>query len=140
MMEDSPGKEHPESIGESGCRESLKSTTLDQYLRAEQAPTLQTFSVCRNNNSEFCRVPGELTADGKFGVGNRVEGHDNFLGSWVVTSNSYVIFSTTKRVDVGEIKELTNDSVKRVLFSLDGRDYLLVVQGGTHLDVYELKE
>jgi hypothetical protein len=140
LIEDSPGKEHPESIDESGCRGTLKSITLEQYLQEWKAPSNPKFAACQNNRSEFCRVPGEFTADGKFGVGDRSEGHDNIFGSWVITSSSYVIFSTSKRIDIGEIKEPTNDSVRRALFSIDGRDYLLVVQGGTHLDVYELKE
>jgi len=140
MIEDSPGKEHPEIMSESECRESLRSMTLDQYLREGQTPSIQKFTVCQNNSAEFCRVPGDFTPDGKFGVGDRIEGHDNIFGSWVVTSNSYVVFSTAKGIDVSEIKEPTNDSVKRALMSLNGQNYLLVVQGGTHLDVYELKE
>jgi hypothetical protein len=140
LIEDSPGKEHPESIDESGCRESLKPMTLGQYFQEWSPPTSQKFAACQNNSAEFCRVPGEFTPDGKFGVGDRSEGHDNIFGSWVITSSSYVIFSTSKNMDIGEIKEPTNDSVRKALLSMDGRDYLLVVQDGTHLDVYELNE
>jgi hypothetical protein len=139
-VEDSPSRQHPEPITESECRESLKSMTLEQYLREGRFPSAQKSSACENNSAEFCRIPGEFTADGKFGVGDRSDGHDNFLGSWVTTSYSYVIFSASKRVDVGEIKEPTNDSLRRALVPLNGRDYLIVVQGGTHLNVYELRE
>jgi hypothetical protein len=140
LIEDSPGKENPESIDESGCRESVKPMTLEQYFQEWGSPASQKSAACQNNSAEFCRVPGEFTADGRFGVGDRTEGHDNIFGSWVITSSSYVIFSASKNMDIGEIKEPTNDSVRKALLSIDDRDYLLVVQGGTHLDVYELKD
>jgi hypothetical protein len=41
---------------------------------------------------------------------------------------------------VARIKEPTNDSFRTSLTFLDGRNYLLVIQGGTHLMVYDLSD
>jgi hypothetical protein len=140
-IEDSPGKRHPQAIPNSNCNEALTSTTLSDYLRDEEPHFNPKTKACANNSSEFCKVPAEeFTADGKFGVGLRSEGHDNFFGSWVFTSETLIVFSTSRAVDIGEIKEPTDDSWKEKLIALEGRDFLLTIQSGTHLTVYELRD
>lgn len=147
---DSPTKQHLQATTPKQCSDTIGSRSLADYLSEgqRQYPANQTVrrprtlgsKVCENNQSEFCRWPGEFTADGRFGVALRTEGHDNFWGSWIVTSNSYIIFSTSRRADIAEIKEPTNDSFRSALTSMGGRDYLLVLQSGTHLTVYELQD
>lgn len=140
-IEDSPGKRHPQAIPDSKCNEALTSTTLGDYLRDEEPHFKPRAKACENNSSEFCKVPEEeFTVDGKFGVGLRSEGHDNIFGSWVFTSETLIVFSTSRAVDIGEIEEPTNDSFKEQLVSLEGRDFLLTIQSGTHLTVYELRD
>ena len=139
-IEDSPGKQHPQPTTEKECREILKTRELSDYLREGEVPSRQKVKVCENNNSEFCHIPGEFTADGKFGVGTRSEGHDNIFGSYVTTRSSFIVFSSARGVDIGEIKEPTNDSFRKKLTSLGGRDYLLVIESGTHLMAYELRD
>jgi hypothetical protein len=136
---DSPGKEHPKATTIKECSEIIGSRSLADYLNEGQSRPAARPDVCENNQSEFCRWPGELTPDSQFGVALRTEGHDNFWGSWVVTSNSYIIFSTSRRADIGEIKEPTDDSFQRAVTSVDGHDYILVLQSGTHLTAYELQ-
>jgi hypothetical protein len=137
---DSPNAEHPEPTSINECRKLLNSTTLKKYLGQEPNSITSMSDVCKNNDADFCHLRGEFTADGRFGVADHVEGHDNFLGNWVATKYSLVIFSTAKRMDIDEIKEPTNDSVEKALTSIGGHDYLLVMRGGRHLDVYELRE
>lgn len=139
-IEDLPGKRYPQPTTDKECHEILKTRALGDYLHEGQVLSAQSVKVCENNNSEFCHIPGELTADGKFGVGHRSDGHDNFFGSWMTTSNSYVIFSASQGIDIGEIKEPTNDSFHDSLAFVRGQDYLLVLQSGTHLLVYELQD
>jgi hypothetical protein len=140
-IEDSPGKRHPQAIPNSNCNEALTSTTLSDYLRDEEPHFNPKTKACENNSSEFCKVPAEeFTSDGKFGVGLRSEGHDNIFGSWVFTSETLIVFSTSRAADMGEIKEPTDDSWKEKLIALEGRDFLLTIQGGTHLTVYELRD
>jgi len=136
---DSPGKEHPQPTTARECSEIIGSRSLADYLNEGQRRPAAKPDVCENNQSEFCRWAGELTPDSQFGVALRTEGHDNFWGSWVVTSNSYIIFSTSRRADIGEIKEPTDDSFQSALTYIDGHDYLLVLQSGTHLTAYELQ-
>jgi hypothetical protein len=139
-IEDSPGKQYPQPTTDKECQGILKTRALADYLHEGQVLSAQSVKVCENSNSEFCHIPGELTADEKFGVGYRSVGHDSFLGSWVTTSNSYVIFSASRGIDIGEIKEPTNDSFRDSLAFVRGQDYLLVLQSGTHLLVYELQD
>lgn len=139
-IEDSPGKQHPQPTTDKECSEILKARALGDYLGGGQVLSTQKVNVCENNNSEFCHIPGEFTADGEFGVGSRSEGHDNIFGSYVTTSNSFIIFSSARGVDIGEIKEPTNDSFRKKLTFLGGRDYLLVIESGTHLMAYELRD
>lgn len=139
LIADSTTQEHPQATTPIECNEIIGSRSLADYLNEGQRRAVKP-KVCENNQSEFCRWPGELTRDGQFGVALRREGHDNFWGSWVVTSNSYIIFSTSRRADIGKIKEPNNDSFQDALTSVDGRDYLLVLQSGTHLTVYELQD
>lgn len=136
---DSPGKEHPQATTTKECSEIIGSRSLADYLNEGQRRPAARPDVCENNQSEFCRWPGDFTRDSQFGVALRTEGHDNFWGSWVVTSNSYIIFSTSRRADIGEIKEPTNDSFQRAVTTVDGHNYLLVLQSGTHLTAYELQ-
>jgi hypothetical protein len=138
--QDSFGKQNLRPMTDKGCSEILKRRALDDYLRGRQVPSTQTFSVCEKNDSEFCHIPGEFTADGKFGVGTRIEGHDGIFGGWVTTSNNLIIFSSARRIDIGEIKEPTNRSFQVKLTSVGGRDYLLVMDSGTHLVAYELRD
>ncbi len=135
---DSPTKEHPQATTPKECSEIIGSRTLADYLNEGRASSPVELAACQNNQSEFCRWPGEFTPDGQFGVALRSEGHDNFWGSWVTTRNSYIVFSTAQRADIGEVEVPTNDSFQSTLTSIDGHDYLLILESGTHLTAYEL--
>jgi len=137
---DSSYKEHPITITGNECHDALKSLTLEQYLQESQAESADRSPACDNNNAEFCRLAREWTADGKFGIGSYSSGHDNFWGSWVTTESKYVIFSTAKREEVGEIKLPTNESVRKLQTSVEGRNYILLLYGGIRLSVYELQD
>jgi hypothetical protein len=137
---DSPGNQHPQPTSNNECDEAIQSSSLGDYLHEGQAQSPKRTDVCENNSSKFCHIPGEFTADGKFGVGSSIKGHDNILGRWVITDERLIIFSSARRMDVGEIKEPTNDISKTTLTSLDGRDYLLVIRSGTHLTIYQLRD
>jgi hypothetical protein len=137
---DSPGKQHPQPVTANTCQEALRMRPLDDYLGASKSLVTSKPGPCENSDAEFCRLPGEFAADGRLGVALRSEGHDNIFGSWVTTSDTLIVFSSAKRADVARIKEPTNDSFRTSLTFLDGRNYLLVIQGGTHLMVYELSD
>lgn len=82
----------------------------------------------------------EFTADGSFGVGLESEGHGNIFGSWVTTSNALIVFSNKKGTDIADIAEPKDDSFATLLAFEQGRNFLLVLQRGTHLTVYELRD
>lgn len=131
---------HPLPVTTEMCEKALNSRSLEDYLQGHKASSV-TPDPCEKNSAEFCRLPGrEYTSDGKFGVAFRPAGHDNLFGSWVTTGEDLVIFSSAKRTDVTRINEPTNDSFRTSLTSLRGRNYLLVLQGGTHFMVCELRD
>ena len=140
-IRDPPIGEHPQPSSENECRQLLKSMTLQQYLDKGLPSFASNTHGCEGNHAEFCHLyTADFTADGKFGVAVHTEGHDTLFGGWAETQFSYVIFSTAKLADIGEIKEPTNDAVEKALTSIGGHDYLLVLRGGRHLDVFELRD
>jgi hypothetical protein len=146
---DSPGKGHPQPLTVDGCKEALKTRPLDDYLDATKRLANTDYGVqildpdpCGDSDAEFCHSSRwrKLTADQKFGLALDEEGHDNIFGGWSPTSDTLIVFSMAKRADIGQIKEPVND-FSTTLTSLDGRDYLLVIQqDGSHFLVYELKD
>jgi hypothetical protein len=50
------------------------------------------------------------------------------------------IYSAKSGAQIGTIKETTRDTVNARFAEHDGRDYLLVLEGGTQLKVYEITE
>lgn len=139
-ISDSATKEHREATTEGACRDSLGSAaTFDQYIRAEFPPFAWPPAVCKDNAAQFCRWPGNFTPDGRYGVAMRSESPDTLFG-YTESHRSYIVFSASKRSDIVELKLPTNDSVISEFASLEGRDYLLVLQHGTHLTVYELRD
>lgn len=136
---------HPEVVDADGCRAALGSLNLDQYLQF-QLPSFSFPAVCEGSKAEFCRLPDVFTGaaafspDGKYGVAERIERRDNVIGAPVTTSFAYVLFSTAKRADIGEVKEPVNASLRRVLAAVNGQDYLVVLENGTHLSAYQLQE
>jgi hypothetical protein len=138
---DATGTIHMEPTADDRCLESLKPKTLEAYFDEKQSSRFQKPIACEDNSSNFCHAPdGEFTADGKFGVAESTEGHDNIFGNWVTTGSKYIIFSTARRADVDEIKTPTDDPVEKVLTSLDGRDYLVLIRDGTLFSIYELRD
>ena len=136
---DPPARRHPQAVTTEACAQALKSKPLSDYLQPRQPSSGAKPPPCQDNASEFCRIPGEFTADGSFGVGLKSEGHDNIFG-WVTTSNTLIVFSSKKGTDIADIAEPKDDSFATLLAFEQGRNFLLVVQRGTHLTVYELRD
>lgn len=139
------GRAHPEAVDADGCQAALGSLSLDQYLQS-QLPSFSFPAVCEGSKAEFCSLPDVFTGaaafspDGKYAVAERIERRNDALDGAVTTSFSYVVFSTAKKADIGEVKEPVKATLHRVLASVDGQDYLVVLQDGTHLTAYLLQE
>jgi hypothetical protein len=131
---ESPHKQQSVAAPEGDCPDSL-----EEYLQIREPQPAQD-SPCDGNKAEFCRLPHEWTADGKFGIGYYSLGHDELFGGWVTTESKYIIFSTAKHLDIGEIKIPTNEFGKKLQTSVEGQNYILLIQGGTHFSIYELQD
>ena len=131
---------HREVTTTGACEASLgEAINLEQYFQRE-FPHFERPAVCKDNAAEFCHHAGYFSVDGKYGLARWVDGHDRvFFPGWVVNHLSYIVFSSAKRSDIGEIKVPANGSVRGVLAYFGGRDYLLLLQDGTRLTVYELQ-
>ncbi len=83
--------------------------------------------------------PADTTRDGRL----RGEFCQNIRRGFfnpVVTDQHVNIFSAQTGAQIGVIKETTRDTVGARLAEHGGRDYLLVMEGGTQLKVYEITE
>lgn len=130
---------HREVTDASACVASLGGAiTLEQYYQRE-FPHFEWPAVCKGNAAKFCHEVGHFSPDGKYGLAERADGHDGSFGGWVVSHHSYIVFSNAKRSDIGEIEVPTDASAHGLLAYYDGRDYLLLLQDGTRLTVYELQ-
>jgi len=123
------------------CSQALRSTSLEDYLKGLTPVTSssRTF-ICKDVTAEYCPQPSWFTSDSRFALGERIEGHDTFLGGWTETKHTYLLFSAIKGTQIGEIALPTNDSVRPRLIVTAGRDYLLVLRAGTVLTVYDLRD
>lgn len=134
-----PFRGHSDTSTQSGCRDALGSIPLDEYLHVDEPPSTNSM-VCENTPVESCLTPEVITPDGRFGVAVRRDDHDHFFGGNYPDHLSFVVLSMTKRAAIGEIKQPTTQAVSRALTFVAGRNYLLVLQGGTHLFAYELRD
>lgn len=138
-----PAGQHPELQTPEACRAALGSTPFSDYSLLIQSTFKFPSPGCdsdNRNHAEFCRWPGSFTSDGKFGIAYAHDGHDSLLGNYVETNARYVLFSSAKRSDMGEVKVSTRDSVQVATAALDGRDFLITISNGTHLIIYELRD
>ena len=65
-------------------------------------------------------------------------GHRGFFGNFVVTGARENIFSVQTGQMLGFVKDPNDHPLQSRFATLDGRDYLLVMEGGTRLLVYEV--
>ncbi len=81
-----------------------------------------------------------MTPDGRFKLEYAQNFHHNLRDNPVVTDIHVNIQSVKTGSTVGTINETNHDSLNSRLASLNARDFLLVMEGGTKLKVYELRE
>ena len=96
-----PNGQHPEPQTAEACSVALGSAPFSVYSELIQ-PTLRfpAAGCDTGNKAEFCRWLGSFTADGRFGVAEAHDGHDNLFGNFIMTNARYIIFSSAKRSDV----------------------------------------
>lgn len=93
--------------------------------------------VCADKTAEYCPQPDRFTPDGLFALGVETEGHDGLFGGWIETRARGFLYSTSRHAQIGEL-DLTHYSPYLKLASADGQDYLLVLNAGSELTVYQL--
>lgn len=83
----------------------------------------------------------QFSPDGRYRGDDQVAfGHTFFEGALFIKEDHEDIYDTKSGNLIGTVKYTTRDSVISHFASLAGRDYLLVMEGGTKLKVYQIPE
>jgi len=115
--------------GEQDCAKLLGGRSLPDFLTA----LVDTDELRRNGRL--------VSRDGLFERESRQKSHRGFFwGNIVVTELVESIFSAHSGELLGSVKEPTHSSVRSRFASMNGRDYLLLMEGGTRLVIYEITE
>jgi hypothetical protein len=100
-------------------------------------------AISQSKESEHgypCRTAG-VTRDGMFRWESCVTTGRSFFWEYpTITDRHENIFSVKTGAQIGTVKETTRATVSSSLAEHGGRDYLLVLEGGTELKVYEITE
>ena len=124
----------------SACEKILNSEQFDGYFKKlSPLPPRSPGFVCKDSSAEYCPEPESFTPDGRFGIGVRTEGHDNFLGSWVQTRATAILFSAYTHSEIGEL-DMTHSAATLKLVSVNGTGYLLSIKFASELTVFQLEE
>lgn len=137
MVKSGPNTEQAIAQTVEACEQDLGTVSLDEYLKRAAAIPAASGFTCKDVKAEYCLQPDRFTPDDRFGVGIRSEGHDGFFGGWVQTRTTAIVFSAKTHVEVGEL-DLTRTSPYLKLASLNGKDFLVSVEAGSKVTVYEL--
>lgn len=136
---DKNGATHAVAATDEGCEKALGSTSLENYLAADQpAISRDPPFKCTNSALEYCPQPDWFTRNQRFALGVLTEGHDALFGGWVETGAVAVIFSTQTRSEIGELALGKGRDAGPCLASIEERVYLLVLRKSTELSVYEV--
>jgi len=82
--------------------------------------------------------PAGSTPDGLYRIESCSDFHRNFWGNPVVTEMHENVYRVSTGAPIGTVKETVHNTVNSRLAEHDGHDYLLVMEGGTFLKVYEI--
>jgi hypothetical protein len=113
----------------------LGSISLDEFLSGLQDGN-ETQQQCPQPTFGCSR---HVSPDGRLESENVVMVHRGFSHP-EVTESGENIFSVKTGKQLGSIRETLSDSVDSRFASKNGRDYLLVMEGGSRLRVYEIVE
>lgn len=139
MVKSGPTAEQAVAKTVDACRQDLGMASLEEYLKRAAAIPAATGFVCKDAKAEYCPQPDRFTPDDRFGLGVRSEGHDGLLGGWVQTRITAIVFSAKTHVEVGQL-DLTRTSPYLKLASVNGKDFLVSVEAGSKVIVYELND
>ena len=79
-----------------------------------------------------------VSPDGEFKAIHIDNFHRNWLDQYVTTELKDNVVAVGSGALVGTVKETTHDSVKSIFAMQNGQDYLLVMEGGTFLKIYQI--
>jgi hypothetical protein len=130
--------------GEEGCAALLSRTgggaSLSEFIAAFVDTDEVRQTVDRRPRPPQCAFlwyVSYISHDGRFEREICKGSHRGFWGNQIVTKSVENIFAVKTGEQMGSINEPT-DSVDSRFAAMDGREYLLLMEGGTRLMVYEI--
>jgi len=114
--------------------------SLDEFSKT----LLQTAGVAQANDKgrppecAFLTYASVTSRDGRFRWERCTGGHRGFFGNFVVSKAVENIFLVETGQKLGTIKVPSDHPLQSRFATLDGMDYLLVMEGGTRLTVYQI--
>ena len=128
---------------ESNCAGLLQNSgvnSLDELSKTfvETDEVTQTTKGAPPGGCAFLTYISHISRDGRLRRELCSGGHRGFFGNFAVTGVRENIYSVQTGQQLGFIKEPSDHPLQSRFATLDGRDYLLVMEGGTRLWVYQI--
>jgi hypothetical protein len=114
--------------------------SLDDFsgMSLERVRAREAVETARPPNCAFLTYSSYLSRDGRFRWERCTEGHRGFWGNFVVTHPVENIFLVATGQKLGSITAPSDHPLQSSFATIEDRDFLLVMEGGTRLGVYEI--
>lgn len=128
----------------SGLLNSIGAASLPElfsrFVDSEFEQNLHTDFASRPSTCSAFGYITSVSPDGRFKKEICQKSHRGFWGNIVITDSRENVYSVKTGALVGSIKDSTRASVLSEFGTAGGREYLLVMEGGTSLTVYIITE
>jgi hypothetical protein len=94
-------------------------------------------SVVSNTWNNQCGIL-DVSRQERFALYECATGHQTWYDTVKSTSRSYSVLSVTQAKQIGSISVPPEKPTAAILSSVDGQDYLLILQNGVQLSIYSL--
>lgn len=129
---------HPIPTTGEPCLQSTRNLSLENYLTDAGAQSrVGDKFACTSRDLDYCPEPDRFSSDGRVAMGIMTEGHDSFLGPWVQTKAIAVFYSTKTHSQI-DARDVSHSDAYMELASANGKEYLLTLEDGSVLTVYEI--
>ena len=129
---------------ESDCATVLRdsgSSSLDEFSKTllEAGEVSNRDEKTRPPECAFLTYDSRVSRDGRFRRDTCTDGHRGFFGNFVVSHAVENVFLVRTGQKLGFIKQKSDNPALSRFATIEDRDYLLLMEGGTRLTVYQIK-
>lgn len=117
----------------------MGASSFDEFLKSITVQPKPSDRGAIREDCAFLTYTSLTSPDGQFRSEFCTNGHRNFWGNYIVSKAVENIYSVGTGRRLGAIKQPSYPVHSRFAL-VDGRDYLLVMEGGAKLRIYEIVE